>query len=387
MSRLRVIAALFLLSFLAIVIRLYQVQIIDGSSFATKADAQHFDKLDIPAQRGDILTPTRESMAGTIPTFLLYAYTPELTIDVHELVDRLLSVLRPSQEDTALKDELFAKLTGESHWNILARHITSQQKEEIDGWHLPGLGLEGSPTRYYPDASSSAQVLGFVGKDTLGREKGYFGLEGYYDRELVGVPGSLEQERDALGNPILVGTYKEIPPLPGRVLITNIDRYVQNMTESELLSGMERYGARAGEAVIMDPKTGAVIASASYPNYDPSSYWNFDPSSYKNPAIAESYEPGSTFKVLVMAAALDAGVGTPDTQCDSCAGPVRIGKYLIRTWNEQYHPNLSMTDTIIHSDNTGMVFAGQKPRPVFQENRNLLLDWTQALFPFRRAVD
>lgn len=206
----------------------------------------------------------------------------------------------------------------------------------------------------------SAHVLGFVGSDAAGRPKGYFGIEGYYDRELRGVAGRLKQEKDAGGDPILVGSYQEVLPSPGRDVVLSIDRYVQQLAETELKNGLEKYGAAAGEAVIMDPKDGSLLASASFPNYDPNEFFKFDPKVYPNPTISQTYEPGSTFKVLVMAAALNEGAVEPDTKCDDCGGPVEIGKYLIRTWDGKYRGEVSMRDTIIHSDNTGMVFAGQK---------------------------
>jgi len=99
---------------------------------------------------------------------------------------------------------------------------------------------------------------------------------------------------------------------------------------------------------------------ASLPNYDPAYYWKYDKSLFPNPVIASSYEPGSTFKVLVMAAAIDSGVVSPETRCDKCSGPRNISGYTIRTWNDKYFPNSTMTEIIQHSDNVGMVFVSEK---------------------------
>lgn len=111
--------------------------------------------------------------------------------------------------------------------------------------------------------------MGFVGQDASGQPKGYLGLEGYYERELKGLPGSLKQEKDVFGNPILVGNFSETPTVSGRTILTHIDKYVQKILEVELLKGMDKYGAVAGEAMVMDPATGAVLALASYPNFNP----------------------------------------------------------------------------------------------------------------------
>ena len=110
----------------------------------------------------------------------------------------------------------------------------------------------------------------------------------------------------------------------------------------------------------MDPITGKVLAMASYPSYDPLHAFEYPNKFHRNPITADSYEPGSTFKVLVMAAAINEGLVEPDTVCDICAGPLSLSGFTIKTWNNKYQADSNMTDVIIHSDNTGMVFAGRK---------------------------
>lgn len=349
--------------FVALIARLFYWQIVHGQELAQRADSQYFDSLELPADRGNILSSDKTVLAGSVPTFLLYVYKPNLKIGASDLASQLSAVLEKSADSLGkkeIRDQLLLKLGRHSVWELLGKKLTQDQKREIQAWNITGVGFELSSSRLYPEASSSAHLLGFVGSDATGRPKGYFGLEGFYDRELRGVPGIVKQEKDAFGNPILVGNFQQIDPQPGRTLITHLDRYVERIAEEELKNGIEKYQALAGEAIIMDPQTGAIIASASYPNYDPMSYWKFDPLSMKNPSISESYEPGSTFKALIMAAALDKGVLSPDTQCDMCNGPTTIGKYTIKTWNGKYPENPTMTDVIIHSNNIGMVFVGQR---------------------------
>lgn len=353
-GRIRIVGFLIGASFLALAYRLWDLQVSRHDEFSARADQQHFDALELSAPRGNILAGDETMLAGSTPSFLLFAYMPHVREDLRVLSQRLAATLAREEET------LFSRLSESSTWIPVARSLTIEEKEEISEWSAKGLGFEAAASRSYPDASASAHILGFVGQDAFGSPKGYFGLEGYFDRELRGVSGKLRQEKDAFGNPILVGSYDEVAPLSGRTLVTHIDRYVQNLVAESLKEALERYGATAGEVVVMEPRTGAIVASASYPNYDPARFWEFPASYRKNPTVAETYEPGSTFKVLVMSAALDAGVVHPETTCDMCDGPIQIGKYLVRTWNEQYRPNVSMTDTIVHSDNTGMVFVSRQ---------------------------
>src|SRR4030042_2001555 len=168
------------------------------------------------------------------------------------------------------------------------------------------------------------------------------------------------REEDATGNPIAVGSLKEITAVGGVDLLTYVDKGLQLNLDDKLREGIEKYGASGGTAIIMDPKTGGIIAMSSYPSYDPQKYYEFGDEFFVNPAISLSFEPGSVFKVLVMASALDAEVVKPDTKCDICQGSVRIDKYTIQTWHSEYHPNSEMTDVIVNSDNVGMVYIGQK---------------------------
>lgn len=372
-NRIRIAATLLIICFLLVAVRLFYWQIIRGKELAAKGLNQYYYTLTLPAKRGEILAADGSVLAGSKPAYLLYAYKPNFSGDFKEVSTRLTDLLMKESENEAspgaksfedmksdFTNQIFSKLFKKSVWEILAKDLDSSQKNIIEGWHTPGLGFQSSWSRFYPEASSGAHIVGFVGQDAAGQTKGYSGLEGYYERELKGLPGSLKQEKDVFGNPILVGSFSETPAISGRTILTYIDRYAQKILEVELLKGMNKYGAIAGEAMVMDPNNGAIVASASYPNYNPANYWEFSQKWLKNPVISEGYEPGSTFKTAVMAAALDSKAVEPDTKCDICAGPINIGQYLIRTWDGKYHPEIDMTDTIVHSDNTGMVFAARK---------------------------
>ncbi len=193
----------------------------------------------------------------------------------------------------------------------------------------------------------------------LGEKKGYFGLEGYYDRQLRGRQGRLYMIKDALGNPILTDI-REDKKVDGRTLVTSIDRSIQYIVDNSLDQALKRYEAEGGSVIVMDTKTGKILASSSYPKFDPQKYYEYKGDTYTNPAVSILYEPGSTFKPLVVAAGIYAGLVKPSTVCTKCNGPVRVGEYTIKTWNNKYFANSTINDVLVHSDNTGMVFVGDK---------------------------
>lgn len=372
-QRLRFTLFAFFFFGLVVTARLFYWQVITASSLATLAESQHLSRIEIPANRGQILTSDGFPLVSNQPAYLTYSYLPDLETPADQVAHLLAPILRPDPEDPTASAKLINTLTKNTEatlsarlknahlaWVPLARKISTEKKNQIESFDLEGIGFETEAIRYYSEASMSAHLLGFVGSDASGNPKGYFGLEGYYDLELKGRPGIVRQEKDASGRPILVGDYGGYQSKDGRSLKLHLDRALQRLVEIELETALEQYGAASGEIIIIDPKTGGVIVSASLPKYDPKKYSHFDRTLYKNPSVADVYEPGSTFKVLVMAAGLDANAVEPDTKCDICSGPLEIGKYTIRTWNEEYNPGIDMTQVIQRSDNIGMVFVGRK---------------------------
>jgi cell division protein FtsI/penicillin-binding protein 2 len=198
-----------------------------------------------------------------------------------------------------------------------------------------------------------------LGKNQDGENQGYFGLEGYYDNILSSSPGVQKGETDIKGIPILIGKSKKVPSFSGVDLVTYIDKGVQLIADEELKLGIEKYGALNGSVIIMDPATGGILAMSSYPSFNPERYWEYSNELFLNPVISSSFEPGSIFKIIIMASAVDISAVKPDTKCTICSGPVHIDKYEIQTWNNKYFPDSSMKDVIVHSDNVGMTFVAQ----------------------------
>lgn len=360
--RLMLVRAIFLIFFVSVVTRLFYWQVIVADELQAKAEGQHFQSIKVLALRGQILFSDGSILATSTPTFTLFGLPKVIKVGDKGLVAaKLAGILGSGREDEkVLKEELLLKLKQDLFWVSLKKDLDLETKREIESLKISGIGFDGGSSRFYPEGSSSAHILGFVGSNAYGTTSGYFGLEGFYDGELKGLPGLIRHEKDALGLPILLGNLFESQARNGKSLVTNIDRSIQFIVETALKKGMEKYGAKGVSAVVMDPKTGAILAMASYPNYDPLKFSQFPKEYYRNPVVADSFEPGSTFKVLTMSAAINENAVTPDTKCDICSGPISLGGFSIKTWNGQYYPDTTMTEGIIHSDNTAMVFTSKK---------------------------
>lgn len=355
LRRFNLIFVFFLLAFFALIFRLFSWQVIYGKKLASQAKSQYQLGKVVSAPRGNIYASDGSLLVGRRDAWLLYLAPPELTKPAGEVA----KVLAPLLDDDPDRIKSLLAKKGLA-WIPVKHKLTSEVKRNIEALGLDGVGFEKEESRVYPEASAAAHLLGFVGKNEEGDDLGYFGLEGYYNLPLSGKSGFLSQEKDARGLPILLGNFSEISAIGGVNLITNIDKTVQLLLERKLKEGIEKYGAKSGTVIVANPQNGAILGMSSFPSYDPLKYFEYGDEYFKNPAISDTFEPGSIFKVLVMAAALDAAVVEPETKCEICAGPLKIDKYLIETWNKKYNPEQNMIEVIVHSDNVGMAFVGQK---------------------------
>lgn len=342
--------------------RLFYWQILAAEELATIGEQQYWVSFEIPPKRGEILAQDGFPLVTNQEAFLVFASLPDLKQTPEEIAAKIAPFLTSEKEELVETEVMIRQRLKRQDlvWVPLKHRVSRQTKKILESLELEGIGFEEEQKRDYPEGSGAAHLLGFVGSDINGRDKGYFGLEGFYDLELKGRPGVVRREKDASGKPILVGEISGQEQKDGRTLMTTIDRTVQFLIEDKLQLGLERYGAVSGSVVVMEPKTGAILGMASLPTYEPENFFEFDKTLFSNPVVVSSYEPGSTFKILVMAAALDAEVVKPDTRCDHCSGPRLIGDDLVSTYNDEYYPNSTMVEVIEHSDNVGMVFVAEK---------------------------
>ncbi len=304
MKRLRLVALLFYAWFLLIAVRLVYWQVVSHTQLTLAATNQHLMQLEIPASRGELLTSDGSPLVSNQVAYLVYA-EPKKIKDKSLVTNGLSTLLAIDQAS------LSAVLDDRQVWVPIKHKVDKDTAEKIKKLNLDGVGFEEESKRYYPEGSMSGQLVGFVGSTYDGSPQGYFGLEGYYDRELRGRSGYLQQVKDASGKPILAGTQQRVPSENGSTLELHIDRSIQFLIEKKLQEGMEKYGAKGGTITVADPMTGGIIATAAEPSYDPRAYWNYSQDVYKNPIVADSYEPGSTFKVLVIAGAVNEGLVQP----------------------------------------------------------------------------
>ncbi len=328
-------------------------QVVKAEMLSELAKSQYSGLLKILPRRGEIKTSDGFPIAANKVSYLLFI-NPTVVKNKNQTVKALSSLLNIAEASVG------AQLLPDRLWVPIQSGLTAQKKAEIEKLQLPGVGFEEHYVRFYPEASAAASLVGFVGKDEEGQDKGYVGLEGFYDRLLKGKEGYSTEFHDALGRPIISEQNAMINSSDGDSLWLSIDRSIQFLAEQKLKDGIKRYGASGGMIGIMDPQTGNILAMASLPTFSPEKYWEYDENLYKDPFITNTYEPGSTFKPIVMASALDAGLITPQTKCNICSGPVTVSGYDLHTWNDKYYKDSNMLEVIQHSDNTGMVFVAQK---------------------------
>lgn len=363
-NRLKLVAIVYTIAMTTVAFRLFYWQILKGPDLAYAGRIQHQSGEQILAARGSIFASDDTWLVTSIDKYLLFAEPRDIDQSINRSIANQLAVLLASdnEEDLLPRALKYERLLGNTDkaWVPLESGVSGELKDNIAALDIKGLGFQLEEDRYYPEGSSSAQLLGFVGKDENGEPIGYFGLEGYYDLILQGKPGFKLRESNPLGVPLLFGRFKEAQPEQGVDLVLHLDKAIQFKIEQHLKDGIEKYGAVSGNIIIMNPEDGGILAMASYPSFDPREYTKYSDNLFKNPIISNVFEPGSVFKPIIMASGIDAGVVEADTKCDICGEPLKIDKYYIRTWDNKYHADSTMTEVLVNSDNVGMSFVAQK---------------------------
>lgn len=326
---------------LILAVQLFRWQVLQHEHFVRMAQAEHNASREIHSLRGTVRDRRGYTLAIDSLQYEISA-DPPLVADVHQTADRLTPLLDMP------RDKIVETLTQDAPHVRLALGVPHQIGETIASWRARGITAKSTPVRVYPEGRLAAHLLGFVNA----LQDGYYGVEGYYNQRLKGQEGIRQGQRGPLGEIIPVGFREVTPPHAGSSLVLTLDRTVQAMVERELANALTRFGAESGTIIVMEPRTGNILAMASLPSYDPNVYYRWPPEMFSDPAISSQYEPGSVFKIVTIAAGLDAGVITPhSTFYDS--GSIEVGGRLIMNSDRLSHGQVDMIDVLALSLNVG----------------------------------
>ena len=295
--RLSVAKAFFLVLFVVAAGRAFQLQVLQGERLKRLGERQHLKEWIVLPKRGAVLDRTGEPLALSLETESVYA-RPHRIHDPASVSRALAKILNL---DSA---EVKQKITADKPFVWVKRQIGPQEAEQIQALSANGIGMFYEPNRYYPQGQLAGQVIGFVGRDSEGLE----GLELHYNDYIRGETGSSVIERDALGRRVLVQGVEGLRIPPGADIHLTLDTSIQYLAEKELEAAINKVRAKAGVAIVVDPSTGEVLALANYPSFNPNQFSKQSSEQKRNRAVTDSFEPGSTFKTILAAAALEEGV-------------------------------------------------------------------------------
>ncbi len=377
----------------SIIYRLYQLQINDNISFQILANSEQKYSTSISTSRGIIKSSDGIELAINIPQYDAYVYIPNIT----NLQSFEQNVLPLFSFDKALFEK--QKNQGLQYFQI-GTGISPNQKSAIEAkltnTNTNSVQFILTQKRSYPNNTLLSQVLGFVYPSS---GEGQYGIEQYFDGDLKGVDGNLFGNKDQFGNPIVNSNFNFIPPSIGEDITLTVDAHLQKIIETKLAYWVDNQEADSGSVIVMDPKSGAIIAMANYPTFDPNTYYNgyildcnnyvfakqdackdptkkLDPSllqsSFENQAISNVYEPGSVMKAITAAAALEEKKITPDTIFNDSSGYYEANTKYVYNFNKQPDGKMNMAEILKKSSNVGASMVAQLV------GKDLLVKYTKA---------
>jgi cell division protein FtsI/penicillin-binding protein 2 len=355
--RIFLLLVVILLFIVLIIFRMFNLQILNHAYYQALASDQHSRDEKLLPGRGEIYldgAPGKPAVlaATNVTKTIVYAVPKEIT-------DRVATAAKLAAALDMPVAEIAPKLEGDGNYTIIKKQVNDDMAKQVRDMALVGIGTEPETIRYYPEKNLASHVLGFLGFKGNSRV-GQYGIEGNYEAALAGSAGLLGIEKDLAGRWITVASRNFVAAEDGKDVHLTIDSAIQYKAQEVLKSAVDSNQAAGGSVIVMNPKTGAIMAMANYPDYDPNEYGKVsDVSYYSNPALASDYEPGSVFKPLVMAAAINENAVTPDTTYED-TGVVSIDEFNIKNSDGKANGVQNMTQVLEKSLNTGMIFVGQK---------------------------
>jgi cell division protein FtsI (penicillin-binding protein 3) len=295
--RLGCVKLVFLAVFLIVGGRAFQLQLLQGDRLMRLGQRQHLKEWIVLPKRGAVYDRGNQPLALSLESQSVYV-RPHRLRNPAEAIATLAGILKLKPA------EVEQKLAAKKPFVWLKRQVSPVEAEQIQALRMDGIGMYFEPTRYYPQGGLAGHLLGFVNRDSEGLE----GIELKYNDYIRGAAGSSVSERDALGRRVLVEGVEGLQVPPGSDVHLTIDSPIQHLAEKELAGAILKYRAKAGVAIVVDPATGEVLALANYPTFDPNKASQQNADQRRNRAVTDSFEPGSTFKTILAAAALEEGV-------------------------------------------------------------------------------
>jgi len=344
-SRALILAALFASALLALTGRLAFLQVVKHEELSRLAERQRSKTITLRPERGPILDRAGQPLAVSSRAESLFAL-PARIEDPEGTARRLAAILKETP------GAIRKRLEADRGFAWVKRKLPPAVAQAIRALGEPGLGFVEESLRLYPNRELAAHVLGFEGMDGRGLE----GVERAWDSHLAGEPGLGLVERDALGREVtgLAAVIKR--PTPGQGVVLTLDRTIQYLAEKELDTAWRRTRSQSALAIVLDPRTGEVLALAVRPTFNPNSFATATANEWRNRAVTDPFEPGSTFKVILAAAALQAGAARPTDRFYGEQGSITVASTVIHDWKR--YGWLTFSEVLQNSSNVGAIKVG-----------------------------
>jgi cell division protein FtsI (penicillin-binding protein 3) len=345
--RIGFITSSLVIVWICLVARLAYIQVLNSDKYTELGKKQYYRNDVLPASRGDIIDRYGQKLATDIGYYEIAAEPPRIE-DSWKTATILAQNLGKS------RDDYLSLLKQDKKFIFIDRKVPAEQAERIAEKKLKGITTNSEFKRFYPYGDKTGQVIGFTDVDNVGIE----GLELRFNKVLAGSPGKQIVATDAHGNRIVDFNYPIQKPVNGNSIITTLDLDCQIITAEELEQALKEYEARSGTVILMNPMTGEILAMISQPGFDSNSPQNAETSLRKNRCINDTFEPGSIFKLVTAAAALEKGIVQPYDKFDCENGEIKIGKRIFKA--DKKHSVLTFKDIIAYSDNIGTYKVAEK---------------------------
>jgi len=352
--RLRIFAMLVAALLLSSVVwtRLAYWQGVRHGQLAQQAAAQYREVVELPATRGVIFDRNLTQLVVNTTVYSAFVSPDQVPVGQRDQVAGALSSVLGVDRNTIAQT-----LASGRKFAYVLRRFSKDKADHLRLMKLPGVGLEEEQQRSYlpgiaASSSLAANLLGFVNY----AGDGTYGLESHYQAALSGTPGYISSYRDLANNEIVLGSHTHKDPVPGVNLVTSLDANIQFAAEQALAAGVKKARAESGSVLIMDPKTGGIVAWADYPSYNANAFNTTPVAQFKDNVLSYLYEPGSVMKVVTLSGALDVGKIKPNTVIDD-PGALYIGGYRIADWDGANHGKITYTYVLEHSLNVGAMKA------------------------------